>query len=64
MMKNPNSRGGAGVSQVTSTATLASSGDATDAPFTPLKTDLRYRWCPLSNSVQPLRLRKGRIVHG
>ena len=63
-MKNPNSKGGAGVSQVPSTATLASPEDATDDPITPLKSDQRFRWCRLSNSVQPLRIRKGAIDYG
>ena len=63
-MTNPNSRGGAGVSQVTSTATLASSVYATDDPLSPLKTDRRYYWCRHSNSVQTLRTRKGDIEYG
>ena len=63
-MKNPNSRSGAGVSQVTSTATLASSVYVTDGPFSPLKNERRYYWCTRSNSVQPLRKHKGGIDYG
>lgn len=63
-MKNPNTASGAGTSQVTLTATLTSSVDATSGPLTATKNERRFRWCKHSNSVQPLRLRKGGIDYG
>lgn len=61
-MKNPNSENGAGAFRVTSSATLNSSGDATSRPFFATHFERRFRWCPCSNSVQPLALRKGCIT--
>ena len=63
-MKNPNTVNGAGASQVTSTATLTSSVDATSDPIPATKNERRFRWCSRSNSVQPLRLHKGGIDYG
>ena len=59
-MKNPNSVAGAGAFRMTETATVGSSVDAMRgrSRATP---DRRYRWCNLSNSVQPIAIRKGRI---
>jgi hypothetical protein len=63
-MKNPNSAGGAGAFPVTSSATLTSTDDATSGPFSATKNERRFHWCKLSNSVQPLKTRNGRIDHG
>jgi hypothetical protein len=62
-MKNPNSACGAGAYRVTSTATLNSSVDATMPLLRATKNELRFRWCGLSNSVQPVTLRKGCITY-
>lgn len=62
-MKNPNSASGAGVFPVTSSATLASSVDATLGRAFATQFERRFRWCSLSNSVQPLRLEKGVLTH-
>jgi hypothetical protein len=48
---------------VTSTATLNSSVDATMPLLRATKNEQRYRWCGLSNSVQPITLRKGCITY-
>lgn len=61
-MKNPNSAIGAGAFPVASTATLASSVDATVCPFPATQIERRFRWCNLSNSVQPLKLTKGALA--
>lgn len=63
-MKNPNSASGAGAFRATSTATLASSVDATLGLAFATENERRFRWCKLSNSVQPLTIRKGTIEHG
>ncbi len=59
-MKNPNSAGGAGAFRVTSTATVASPVDATCGTVH-ASPEARFYWDRLSNSVQPLELRKGRL---
>lgn len=61
-MKNPNSANGAGAFRVTSSATLNSSGDATSGLFFATQNERRFRWCPRSNSIQPLALHKGHIT--
>ncbi|SDJ16419.1 hypothetical protein SAMN05421850_109125 [Lutimaribacter saemankumensis] len=63
-MKNPNSASGVGAFRVTSTATLNSSVDAMKGLTHATKNEQRFRWCDRSNSVQPLRIRKGEIEHG
>ena len=63
-MKNPNSASGAGAFRVTSTATLNNPVDATEPTPSATRFERRYRWCDLSNSVQPLTLRKGCIDYG
>ena len=63
-MKNPNSARGAEAFRVTSTATVASSIDAMMGTVHATKNERRFRWCGLSNSVQPLRIRKGQVEHG
>lgn len=62
-MKDPNSASGAGAFRVTSTATFASPVDATSglSPATP--SEHGFRWCTLTNAVQPLKLRRGCIAH-
>ena len=61
-MKNPNSARGAGAFPVTSTATLASTVDATLGRAFATQIERRFHWCKLSNSVQPLKLRKGAVT--
>ena len=63
-MKNPNSASGAGAFRVTSTATLTSPVDATFGHAFATEIGRRFRWCNLSNSVQPITIRKGAIEHG
>jgi hypothetical protein len=62
-MKNPNSASGAGAFRVTSTATLNSTIDATTPLPRPTPNEQRFRWCGLSNSVQPISMSKGRITY-
>lgn len=62
-MKNPNSARGAGAFRVTSTATVASPVDATCGAVHASPTNARFYWDRLSNSVQPLTLRLGRISY-
>lgn len=62
-MKNPNSASGAGAFRVTSTATFASPVDDTFGTVHASQTDTRFYWDRLSNSVQPLALRFGRVWH-
>lgn len=63
-MKNPNSARGAEAFRVTSTVTLTSSVDAMSGTVSATKNERRFRWCRLSNSVQPFRTRKGQVEHG
>lgn len=60
-MKNPNSARGTGAFRVTSTATVASSVDATSGTAHATPSDARFYWDRLSNSVQPLTLHMGRV---
>ena len=62
-MKNPNSARGAGAFRVTSTATVASPVDAMRGRGHASPPDRRFRWCAASNSVEPLKIRKGMIEH-
>lgn len=62
-MKNPNSVQGARAFRVTSTATFASPVDATSRLISATQNEMRFRWCSLSNSVQPVSIRKGCIEH-
>jgi len=62
-MKNPNSACGAGAFRVTLDATVSTSSDATVCPFLATQFERRFRWCNLSNSVQPLKLTKGVLAH-
>ena len=60
-MKNPNTARGAGAFRVTSTATVASSVDATCGTVHARPASARFYWDRLSHSVQPLTLRLGRV---
>lgn len=62
-MKDPYTGYGAGAIRVTSTATFARSEDATNGLSQAIPNEQRFRWCPRSNSVQPLKIRKGSIEH-
>lgn len=62
-MKNPNSACGAGAFPVTSPATLTSTVDATLGLACAMQNERRFRWCALSNSIQPLKLSKGAIAY-
>lgn len=63
-MEDPNSARGVRAFRVTSTATVTSPVDATPCATPATTFERRFRWCGLSNSVQPLTLRKGRIDYG
>lgn len=60
-MKSPNSQARAGAFRMTSTATLNSPVDAMRG-HGPASPERRFRWCTLSHSVQPLKIRKGTLV--
>lgn len=62
-MKNPNPHQGAGAFPVTSTATLASPVDDTWGLGRATPSGPRFRWCNASNSIQPIKIRKGCITH-
>ena len=62
-MKNPRSTVETGAFPVTSNATVVRATDDTLGAFNASPTDTRFYWDRLSNSVQPLLLRFGRIWH-
>lgn len=63
-MKNPSTAKRAGVLQVTLPATVASTGNATEGLFPARRNERRYVWSRVSNSVEYVTIRKGRIDHG
>lgn len=61
-MKNPNSAFGVGAFPVTETATLASPVSLT-VGLPQSSPHRRFRWCPMSNSVERLTIVKGAVAH-
>lgn len=62
-MKGPNSVRGAEAFRVTSTATVASSSDATREPVNASKSGSRFYWDWRSNSVETLTLHQEGKCH-
>ena len=60
-MKNPKPREGKGAFRMSFTDTLGSNVNATKAPFFANEIGTRFRWCPLSNSIERIRIIKGEV---
>lgn len=62
-MKNPNTAHGAGAFLLTLDARLDTSSDARKRPHPATEIRKRFYLCPGTNSVEPLRIRRGAIQY-
>jgi len=60
-MKHPRPREGKGAFLMSFTDTLGSNVNATKAPSKAIGNGTRFRWCPLSNSIERIRIIKGEV---